>query len=82
MLEIGQTAAREIEISGDVQGDVRVVSGTKLIINKDACIHGDVHVEQGARAIIEGDIQGDVIAEGSVQITSDANVHGSIEAED
>lgn len=69
---------RVIRVSGEVQGDVEVARGYKLVIDSDASIHGSVRVAAGATAIIEGEVQGDLLAEGHVEIASGADVQGDI----
>jgi cytoskeletal protein CcmA (bactofilin family) len=69
---------QQIIISGEVQGDVRVASGSSLTVESDATVQGDVYVDSGAEAVIDGEIQGDVIAAGNVKISSGATVGGEV----
>ncbi len=69
---------RDYEVHGEVQGDVRAARGTRLTIAEDANVHQNVTVEAGALAIIEGEVQGDVIAEGSVTVAPEACIHGNL----
>ena len=70
--------SQDWEISGEVQGDIRVPAGATLTIGDGGCVHGSVHVEAGGRAEIEGEVQGNLYAEGSVNVTDAAVIHGSI----
>jgi cytoskeletal protein CcmA (bactofilin family) len=70
--------AREIRIEGEVEGDVLVASGTQLTVDVNACVHGNIRVGSNASANIEGEVQGEIVAEGSVRIAPNVVVHGGI----
>ena len=74
------TLQRQIVVSGEVQGDIAVETGTKLLIQEGATVCGDVRIAAGASAVIDGEVEGDVLAEGDLYIREGAVVNGSITA--
>jgi cytoskeletal protein CcmA (bactofilin family) len=80
MLQTEGELKRTIDVSGEVQGDVAASAGTVLRVLENAVIHGDLRIDAGASAVIEGEVQGNVIAMGSLHIASGGVVHGDIDA--
>ena len=73
--------SHDITISGEVQGDVHVAPGTRLTITDQGSVHGTIVVSAGATAIIEGEVQGDLVANGNVHVSPNASIHGDITGE-
>jgi cytoskeletal protein CcmA (bactofilin family) len=71
---------REIIVSGEVDGDIAVEAGAKLVIEEGASVSGNVHVAAGASAYIDGEIDGDVLAEGDLYVREGGVINGSITA--
>jgi cytoskeletal protein CcmA (bactofilin family) len=71
---------REIIVSGEVDGDITVEAGAKLVIQDGASVNGNIHVAAGATAFIEGEVDGDVLAEGDLYVREGGVVNGSITA--
>lgn len=74
------TLQRQIIISGEVSGDISIEAGGKLIVAEGASVEGNVHVAPGAAAYIEGEVQGDVLAEGDLYVREGGMIGGSIRA--
>lgn len=83
VLGMGSKLSGDVSFSGDtiitasIEGNIKMLNSAKLVLERDSQVKGKIEAYD---LEIFGEVDGDIISEGSVSIRSSAQVSGSIKA--